>query len=165
MYLIKTNPVGDTMWTRTYNGSGLAEGNAIQQTSDGGYIVSGTTYSSWSTQDSADVYLVKTDSNGLITDVSDNSPTGRPSNYALNQNYPNPFNPLTMISYQLPSVNLVVLKVFDILGREVTTLVNNIEQLGYKSITFDASKLSSGVYYYRLQTGNYVETKKLLLLR
>jgi hypothetical protein len=88
-----------------------------------------------------------------------------PNEFVLNQNYPNPFNPNTTISYQLPLQSHVTLKLFDVLGREVATLVNVVEEPGYKSLTFDASRLSSGVYYYRLQAGNYIETKKLLLLR
>jgi hypothetical protein len=88
-----------------------------------------------------------------------------PTEYALAQNYPNPFNPSTMINYQMPMQSYVTLKVFDIIGREVATLVNGIEEPGYKSVRFDAPSLSSGVYYYRLQAGNYIETKKLLLLR
>ena len=78
---------------------------------------------------------------------------------------PNPFNPITTISYQLPGQSRVTLIVSDVLGREVAALVKGIEEPGYKSVTFDASKLSSGVYYYRLQAGSYIETKKLLLLR
>lgn len=90
---------------------------------------------------------------------------GTPTEFSLSQNYPNPFNPSTTISYQLVKQSHVTLKVFDVLGREVATLVNGLEEPGYKSVKFEASKLPSGVYYYRLQAGNYVETKKLLLLR
>jgi hypothetical protein len=83
----------------------------------------------------------------------------------LRQNYPNPFNPSTTISYQLLTQSEVSLKVFDVLGREVATLVNGVELPGYKSVNFNASKLVSGLYYYRLMAGNFVETKKLVLLR
>jgi hypothetical protein len=85
--------------------------------------------------------------------------------YSLSQNYPNPFNPSTTIGYQLPTQVHVTLKVFDVLGREIATLVNGVEQPGYKSVNFNANNLASGVYYYRLQAGNYIETRKLLLLR
>jgi uncharacterized delta-60 repeat protein len=88
-----------------------------------------------------------------------------PKVFTLKQNYPNPFNPSTTIKYQLPLQSHVLLKIFDILGREVTVLVNGIEEPGYKLVLFDASKLSSGVYYYRLQAGDHVATKKLLLLK
>jgi hypothetical protein len=88
-----------------------------------------------------------------------------PLTFSLKQNYPNPFNPSTTISYQLPTRSHVTLRVFDLLGREVAMLVNRTEESGVKSVTFDASMLPSGLYYYRLQAGNYIETKKLLLLR
>jgi hypothetical protein len=88
-----------------------------------------------------------------------------PEMFTLSQNYPNPFNPSTVISYSLPVNSWVTLKVFDVLGREVATLVNGVEHLGYKSVNFNANDLVSGVYYYRLQAGNYFETKKLIFLR
>jgi hypothetical protein len=88
-----------------------------------------------------------------------------PEMFTLRQNYPNPFNPSTTISYRLPMQSNVTLKVFDVLGREVATLVNSVEQPGYKSVNFYANNLVSGVYYYRLQAGNFIETKKLVLLR
>ena len=85
--------------------------------------------------------------------------------FALAQNYPNPFNPTTVISYQLPANNLVTLKVYDILGRLVSTLVSDRQTAGAHSVTFNATNLSSGVYFYRLQAGTSIETKKLLLLK
>jgi hypothetical protein len=88
-----------------------------------------------------------------------------PEDFGLSQNYPNPFNPTTTISYQLPVDAHVTLVVSDIMGREVATLVNGQEEAGYKSVTFDASHLASGIYLYRLQAGNFVESKKLMLMK
>ncbi len=88
-----------------------------------------------------------------------------PSEFKLFQNYPNPFNPLTMISYQLPVNNHVTLKVFDALGREVATLVNEIKEAGTYNVQFDGTKLSSGIYFYTLKAGNFATTKKLLLMK
>ena len=88
-----------------------------------------------------------------------------PEEYALYQNYPNPFNPTTMISYDLPKRTHVVLTVYDILGRNVMTLVNVVEQPGSYEVNFNASDLPSGVYFYRLTAGSFVATKKLLLLK
>lgn len=88
-----------------------------------------------------------------------------PTEYRLEQNYPNPFNPSTIINYQLPKQSHVTLMVFDVLGRELATLVNGVEEPGYKTARWDATSLASGVYYYRLQAGTFTETKKLLLLR
>ncbi len=85
--------------------------------------------------------------------------------YHLSQNYPNPFNPSTLISYQLPASTLVVLKVFDVIGREIETLVNEHQNAGNHSVKFDASNLPSGVYFYRIETGKYRDTRKLLLLK
>jgi len=88
-----------------------------------------------------------------------------PNNVALLQNYPNPFNPNTVLSYQTPDKRRVSLRVFDLLGRDVITLVNEVVQAGYHQVTFDASRLSSGVYIYRLEAGNQVFTKKMTLIK
>ena len=87
------------------------------------------------------------------------------SGYVLYQNYPNPFNPTTMISYQVASFGNVSLKIYDILGREVTIIVNEVKQAGNYSVTFNASNLPSGVYLYRLTTGSYIFVRKLILLK
>ncbi|MBI5020230.1 MAG: serine hydrolase [Ignavibacteriales bacterium] len=88
-----------------------------------------------------------------------------PEQFYLSDNYPNPFNPSTTIEYQLPHRSFVMLKVYDVLGREVMMLRNENEEPGYKSVKWDANGLPSGVYYYRLQAEDYIETKKLLLLK
>ncbi|MFA6596492.1 MAG: T9SS type A sorting domain-containing protein [Ignavibacteriaceae bacterium] len=88
-----------------------------------------------------------------------------PTRFALEQNYPNPFNPTTVINYQIPAASHVTLKVFDMLGMEVATLVNEQKASGNYEVEFDGSKLSSGVYYYRLQTGTFVDTKKFIILK
>ena len=82
---------------------------------------------------------------------------------ALGQNYPNPFNPSTTIRYGLPNRSHVTLTVFNTLGQQVAQLVNGDMEAGYHEVKFDASKLASGVYLYRMQAGSYVETRKLLL--
>lgn len=100
----------------------------------------------------------------LITSVGSSS-RELPIRFNLEQNYPNPFNPTTTISFSLPSKSFVSLKVFDVVGREVATLLDGIEEPGLKLVTFNANGLVSGVYYYRLQTTSFTETKKLTLLR
>ncbi len=85
--------------------------------------------------------------------------------FSLYQNYPNPFNPTTTIQYQLPQDAKATLKVYDVLGNEVATLVNEYRVAGRYEIDFDASNLSSGIYFYRIQAGNFIETKKMILLR
>jgi hypothetical protein len=88
-----------------------------------------------------------------------------PIEYVLSQNYPNPFNPATTISWQLPVSSHVSLKVYDILGKEVASLVNENREAGYYEVSFDASALTTGVYIYRLTAGNYISTKKMLLIK
>jgi hypothetical protein len=85
--------------------------------------------------------------------------------YSLSQNYPNPFNPSTTINYSISKSGDVVLKVFNIMGKEIETLVNEQKPSGNYTVKFDASKLTSGVYFYQLKSGNYVSTKKLVLLK
>ncbi len=99
-----------------------------------------------------------------ITDVNENNSSNL-LNYTLTQNYPNPFNPSTTIGYSLPQNSFVQLKVYDMLGREVANLVNKSQVIGNYQIEFDATNLTSGIYFYRLQSGNFTETKKLILLR
>jgi hypothetical protein len=88
-----------------------------------------------------------------------------PTKFKLYQNYPNPFNPITVIKFDLPKESFVKLKIFDVLGREVKTLVNEVKLSGSYTIDFNASDLSSGVYFYRLETGNFIEVKKMLLIK
>jgi len=85
--------------------------------------------------------------------------------YELYQNYPNPFNPTTAIKFYLPQSGQVTLKMFNILGEEVATLVSDRLSAGSYSYKWDASNLASGVYLYRLQAGDYVETRKMVLMR
>ena len=97
--------------------------------------------------------------------VSTKSEVGIPNVFALEQNYPNPFNPTTSISYTIPKTELTTLKIYDVLGNQVATLVNGVNSAGAHNVQFDASKLSSGIYFYKLQSGSFVQTKKMMLLK
>ncbi len=88
-----------------------------------------------------------------------------PNDYYISQNYPNPFNPTTTISYSILQLTYVTLKVYDSLGREIATLVNSEKNPGKYEVNFDGSKLSSGVYFYRITAGSFTQTKKLILLK
>ena len=88
-----------------------------------------------------------------------------PKEYKLEQNYPNPFNPTTSIQYQVSSISSVSLKVYDILGSEVATLVNEEQQPGYYEVQFNGNSLASGLYIYRLNAGSYVSVKKMLMVK
>ena len=88
-----------------------------------------------------------------------------PKEFILYQNYPNPFNPTTTISYQIPKAGNVTIEIFDCLGREIKTLVDEFKQQGFYSINFDASHLASGIYFYQLKAGGFISTKKMIVLR
>jgi len=102
--------------------------------------------------------------NLLIVGIDDPNPPVL-DDFILYQNYPNPFNPSTKIKYSVPSSEIVQIKVYDVLGNEITTLVNEVKLAGIYEVEWDASKFTSGVYFYQLRTGNFVKTKKLILLR
>jgi hypothetical protein len=115
----------------------------------------------------ANVTVLGTFTVGTFTsvDVEENS-TNLPTKFSLSQNFPNPFNPTTIILFDLPKKSQVSLKIYDLLGREIATLVNNEEMpAGSYLKEFNASHLTSGVYFYRLQADQYTETKKLVLMK
>jgi len=88
-----------------------------------------------------------------------------PKKYDLSQNFPNPFNPVTRINYAIPKQGFVTLKIYDIAGREVKTLVNEFRQAGYYTVDFNGTSLASGVYFYRIQSGTYLSVKKMVLIK
>lgn len=100
-----------------------------------------------------------------ISSVGELSSGGIPSEYNLYQNYPNPFNPSTIIKFTLPVQEKVTVKVFDVLGKELNTVVNNVLLAGEHQITFNARGLSSGVYFYRIESGAFVQTRKMIILK
>jgi len=147
--------------------------NAGSWTSQTVYPISGTlnhvsfadTSNGWSVTSNGEIVRYRPAGS---TGVNDGGRSVLPNEFALFQNYPNPFNPTTKITFSVPSVgtgHVLSLRVLDVLGREVATLVNEMKPAGEYSVVFDAAKLSSGVYYYRLTSGSYSETKKMLLLR
>lgn len=100
-----------------------------------------------------------------ITDSSKNMNQNRSQSFSLEQNHPNPFNPATKISFSLPEATTVKLIVFDVNGREVAQLLNEFLNAGQHSVTFDASNLSSGVYFYRIEAGKFYKTRPMILLK
>ena len=93
-----------------------------------------------------------------------------PTVYALKDNYPNPFNPVTTLRYDLPENGLVNITIYDMLGREVKTLINQAQDAGYRSLIWDATNdygkpVSAGIYLYQIQAGEYMQTKKMVLLK
>jgi hypothetical protein len=143
-----------------------------------GGSTSGTVYNStlWSLTQSLTVKMVQVATEKLAalvytaslragTPTRVDRPSASPAIFALQQNHPNPFNPSTMIRYSIGNQTLVTLKVYDALGREVRTLVNRELSAGTYEQLFDAGSLASGVYYYRIQVGGMVETKRMMLVR
>jgi len=111
-------------------------------------------------------------SNGVILKTTTGGVTGVYENedytlttYIIEQNYPNPFNPITTIKYQIPQMSLVILKIYDLLGNEIETLVEEEKPAGMYEVQFNATDLPSGVYFYKLQAGSFVETKKMILIK
>lgn len=111
--------------------------------------------------------LKQTDFNGNFQyyELKDNVLIGIPKKYALHQNYPNPFNPVTKISFDIPSDGYVKLNIFDNTGRNVKTLLNEVKSAGYYITEFNGSDLSSGTYFCRIESGNFSDVKKLILLK
>jgi len=113
-----------------------------------------------------DIYAQQVNANGILGAVTGiNGEPGIVIDFALLQNYPNPFNPSTSIRYVIDNGQFISLKVYDVLGNEVATLVNEEKAVGNYKIEFNASNLSSGIYYYRLVTGSFTDTKKMILLK
>jgi glycosidase len=117
------------------------------------------------------VYTISTEEQSVVLPpippiVSvDDATNAQPEDYNLFQNYPNPFNPSTTIRYSIIKPDIVRIKIYDILGREVKTLVNELKQAGTYEVQFDASSLASGIYLYRIESGSFIQTKKMILLK
>ena len=90
---------------------------------------------------------------------------GSPEKFDLSQNYPNPFNPVTHFGFGISNLGFVSLKVYDVLGNEVKTLINEIKPPGYYEVEFDGSNLPSGIYYYKLEAGSFNQVRKMMLVK
>ena len=165
VWLIKTDSQGNEEWNQTFGGSNNDEGHSVQETTDGRYVITGSTASFG--YGGEDVWLIKTDSDAVVEIAST---FNLPATYNIHQNYPNPFNPITTLRYDLPENSYVNVTVYDILGREVRTLVNSTQDAGFKSVIWNATNdygepVSAGVYLYQIQAGEFVQTKKMVLLK
>lgn len=152
--VIKTTNGGET-WFEIINNNGMFFSDIFFTDVNVGYICGSIGVSSGC--------ILKTTTGGLtyITQTSSNVP----KLFSLSQNYPNPFNPSTVVSYQLPVAGFVQLKVYDVLGNEIETLVNEKQNAGSYSVDFNAASLPSGIYFYKLVTDRFSETKKMILMK
>jgi hypothetical protein len=141
-------------WSQINDGLGSGAYYVLSLGADNQYIFAGTGASS----------IWRRPLSQVVTDTEEETNL-QPKEFSLNQNYPNPFNPSTSIQYQVSSTLNVSLKVYDVLGNEVASLVSEEKPAGTYEVKFSAAELSSGMYFYRLQAGNFVETKKMLLLK
>ena len=162
IYLVNIDTNGDTIWTKTIGTSIYEDARGMLRTSDGNYIIYGER-KVYSQSSLSDILLVKINLNN-INDITEYNNSLQP-NFNLEQNYPNPFNSLTRIRYSITESSLVKLKVYDVLGKEVSILVDHFQSPSVYEVKFDASNLPSGVYIYKLSSGNYIKAKKLILLK
>ena len=109
--------------------------------------------------------ILRTTTGGIVVSVRENLHAQLPGRHLLKQNYPNPFNPITSIRYELPFDSEVSLIIYNLLGEEVARLVDKHQPTGSYSVTWDASSIASGIYFYRLQAGDFVQTRKMALLK
>jgi hypothetical protein len=161
LYILKIDASGNKLWDKTFGDYNDEGASCIREVGDGGYIISGGANSYGN---SSEVYLLKIDRLGGFSSVYSNI-EATPQDFQLEQNYPNPFNNQTMIKYHLPKNSFVQLKIYNVQGKLVNTLVNQYQQSGSYNIEFDAKNLPSGLYFYQIKTNDFSETKRMLLLK
>ena len=146
-----------TTWAAQYTGTAGVTYQAMS------IVLSGSTLRGWTLSNTGEIIMF--DQQNVVTGVNPVYTATTPNNYNLSQNYPNPFNPTTRINFALPKSGLVTLKVYNILGKEVATLVNEVKNIGTYSVDFNASNLSSGIYFYKLEVNGFSEVKKMSLIK
>jgi len=160
IYLIKTDPQGNLLWYNTYGGYGYDYGRCVRQISNGGYIITGHTNSFCEQYN--DVYLIRLDAEGsLVEGFRDNDP----SDFVLYPSHPNPFNSSVTISFDLKAIAGAGISIYDIAGKEVSKLETRDLKLGINQVVWDASAHASGIYFVRLQAGDFMQTQKVVLLK
>jgi hypothetical protein len=157
-FIVATDAGGNQLWDITFFGDNMySYPRSVSPTSDGGFIISAVERTAPGVEG---LLLIRIGSGATSVeeDIEVNT-------YYLNQNFPNPFNPSTKISFHIPSQTQVSLKIFDVLGNEIKTLVDEVKNAGLYEYEFNALSLTSGVYFYKIETLEYSETKKMLLLK
>lgn len=176
VFFAKYDSSGAIVWAKNVGGTFNDQANSLAIDGGSNIYITGSFYHSADFDPDAgtveligngvdDIFFAKYNSSGSLNIVGLENVAETPKIYSLYQNYPNPFNPSTKIRYSVASRQFVSLKVYDLLGRLVALLVNEEKQIGTYEITFTASNLSSGIYFYTIKAGDYIQTKKLLLLQ
>jgi hypothetical protein len=159
--IIWTDLNGDTIKTISYGDAGEDRCYDMISVDSDYLLIAASNYNPHSDGDASLLFIYKNDVPTNVNDNHDNTIEG----FYLSEAYPNPFNPSTTIHYQIPQAGIVILKIYDILGNEVATLVNEEKSAGKYNVNFNASSLSSGVYIYKIQTSSFINSKKMILLK
>lgn len=162
LFVVKTDFNGNELWLKQFGGQKNEDAAEMIFNSDGHLVITGST-NSYSKNNS--VYFLNLNANGEITDVHDINYQEIPSAMQLQQNYPNPFNPSTTIEYILSQSGHVLIKLYDILGNEVSTLIDENQSAGSHSVEFNNKNLASGVYIYSLRVNGYLLSRKMVLMK
>ena len=160
VWLIKTDSQETEEWNQTFGGGDDDHGNSVQQTTDGGYIITGNT--TYYDESETEVWVIKTNSDGTLKSFESSN---NPYTFSLNQPYPNPFNPSTTLDFSIPFSENVNISVLDILGREVDVLMNEFLINGNHRIEWNGQGHTSGIYFISFESGGFVETKKVILMK
>jgi hypothetical protein len=171
IYAQRIDSSGSSLWTN--DGVAVSTATFVQSSpvilNDGnnGMIMTWTDLRNDLTGQRKDIYAQRVNGDGTLGGVTDvnESENLQPSKFSLEQNFPNPFNPSTTISFAVPNEELVTLKVYNSLGEEVKELINETKPVGNYSVSFDASELTSGIYFYKISAGSFSNSKKMVLLK
>jgi hypothetical protein len=160
VWLAKIEDQGNLGWERNLSEKTIDRGVVVKQNSDGGYLIIAS-------ESSSNIMLIKTDANGMVEEPEPPPvvETPIPEKISLKQNYPNPFNQSTEIKFDLPEAGFVKLNVYDITGKQVAELVYEFKPAGFYNVNWDARNFASGVYLYRITSGNYSKVKRMVLIR
>jgi len=161
LWILKTDADGNMLWSKNYGGIFYSQGRCINKTSDGSLIITGEYYNE--VTNNYDIWLLNFDPE--ITGVENDVQAQIPTTTILEQNFPNPFNPVTEIRYSVPQRSYVEIKVYDILGKQVTILLNEEKPAGTYELNWYAQNFPGGVYFYQLKAGSFLDTKKMILLK